>query len=326
MTVLLISLFVAVYQANQSQNIRSRAAGDCSITSVQLQTSALEQDLFNRINQYRAAKGLGQLTWDQSLNQEASWMTHDMISRGSVQKIDSLGRSMDLRFGDCGVRNTNNYNEIIINGAPAADEIIAGLQIDPPDNAILTNASYTLAAVAVETDASGQSAYWTIAFAGNPNNSLTPMLGNGSNPGITGVPSPQCLGNVCPTGVATQAPDNFPVTPTPTSVLAPTVFLTQRPTPTDVPGGDGPGNGGGTPAPGLSGTIDPNNPNPGGGTISTTPGAGEPGGPDDPNNPGNPGDPGNGGLPPINGEGGFIGFLLALFAMLLRLFLSMFGR
>ncbi len=323
MTVLVLSLFFVLYQANQSQNLRTKAAGDCSVTSVQLQTSSLEQDLFNRINQYRAGKGLDPLTWDQSLNQEASWMTRDMITRGSVQKIDSLGRSMDIRFGDCGVRNTNNYNEIIINGAPAADEILAGLQIDPPDNAILTNASYTIGAISVETDSSGQSAYWTIAVAGNANSSLTPILSGSSNPGVTsGVPSPQCLGSVCPTAVATQAPDNFPVTPTPTSVLAPTVFLTQAPTPTDVPGGDGPGTGGGTPSPGLSGTIDPNDPNPGGGTISTTPGD-----PNDPNNPGNPDDPDNGGgLPPIDGEGGFIGFLLALFALLLRFFLSMFGR
>jgi uncharacterized protein YkwD len=300
MAVLTLTLGLVLFQVQQRQDPRTRAQlSNCTVTAAQLQTSSQEQALFDQINAYRQQQGRDPLVWEQNLNRAAAWMSKDMITSGNVSHMDSLGRTEEQRFPACGVGNTGNFGEAVISGAAQADEILGGWKIDPPDNAVLLDPSLSEGAVAMEVDATGEAAYWTFTASGPPSFNVTPTSGPPptnipivtEGPQMTTVPSPACLGGVCPT--------------LPGSTTAPTQTV-----PTTNPGGGGGGGGGGTVAPTQpgGGIVDPSgNPlNPSGNPLNPS---------------GTPGGGGGGG-----DQGGLIGWFLALLALIIKFFLSLVGR
>jgi uncharacterized protein YkwD len=294
MAVLLLALGIIVFQVQQNQELRGRTqTTNCNVTAAQLQISSQEQALFDQINAYRQQNGKDVLTWDQNLNRSASWMSRDMFTSGNVSHMDSLGRTEEQRFPACGVSNTQNYGETVISGAPQADEILGGWKIDPPDNAVLLNGSFSSGAVAMELNATGEAAYWTFNASGPPLSGLTPTSGPPptnipivtEGPPVTSVPSPVCLGGVCPT-----VPGGNPGMTTAPSQAAPTIN----------PGGGG----GGSPA--IS--VEPTDPAGGGNPVNPS------------------GTPGGGGNPGGGNQGGIIGLFLAFLALIIQFFLSLFGK
>ncbi len=303
MAVLLLTLTLAVFQLQQVQDPRSRAAAlDCTVTSPQMLITAQERALFDKINEYRVQQGRDKLVWQNNMNQAATWLGLDMVRTGVVSHIDSLGRLPDARFPDCGATYTRNYGEIVSVGSPNADQILAVWKSNPADNAALLNATYEQAAVAAQVN--GTTAYWVYTALGQPqptNAGQPPVATATRMPIVTEgpldptVPSPVCLGG-CPTLVPPvegggNPPGQGPVA---TTVPAPTTA------------GQQPEN------PGIEPTVDPANPTPIGGVPpgENPPGATEPGT--------TPPDGGN--------QGGIIGLFLSLLALIIGFFLSLFGR
>jgi uncharacterized protein YkwD len=195
---LVVAIGITVDQAVTSQNNRSLAAGDCTVTSAQMAIKTSEQTLFDNINNYRVQKGLNKLTWNEPLKRAAAWMSHDMFTTKSVTPADSLGRTPALRFIDCGVPSQSQIGESIINGADSAGEIFSGLKIDPQDSDIMLNPNFTLGAVAEEVDTTAGSGFWTFTAASSATGGVNPTTMQPSTVPSTTVPSPACLGGTCP--------------------------------------------------------------------------------------------------------------------------------
>lgn len=307
MTLLLLGLGLVLFQVQQSQEIRSRAAGDCEVNTAMLETTSQEQRMMTLINEYRTMQGRVPLSWDPNLNRPAAWMAKDMIVTKRINHTDTFGRTPEQRLIVCQVNTTGNFAENVNIGSAQADETFLYWQTLPTERTNMLNPLFASAAVALEVDANGQG-YWVFLaqgpYVGNatgvpsPAPTDIPIVPEVPNP--SAVPSPNCLGQ-CPT-----MPANITLVPTQGANPTPTLFVTPgNPEPT-VPGGGNPT---------LTGTVaptqDPNNP-------------GNPGDPGDPDNPGNPGNPGEG--PGKGNQGGIIGLFLAFLALIIQFFLSLIGR
>jgi len=162
MLFLLGTVVLLVNQTSVQQNKNSLASGgDCTVTTAQMQTKPQEQSLFDAINTYRVSKGLAKLTWSTALKKPAEWLSADMLKFKNLNHTDSLGRIPSARLVDCGYTN-QNYGENIALGPPSAQETLTAWENSPPHNAIMLGPTYTHGAVAMETDTTGQIAYWTL--------------------------------------------------------------------------------------------------------------------------------------------------------------------
>jgi hypothetical protein len=231
-------------------------------------------------------------------------MSKDILTTRNVSHTDSLGRTPDTRLFDCGLPTTNSYGENLENGANDPTQIMYGWKIDTPKNDVLLNTNYTVGAVSVETDPTGEYAFWTFDAAG-PTAAATLPIGQVSPQVSTAptstVPSPACLGGNC----GTLAPTGVTILPT-----------------TTIPMPGGPSNApssGANPSGSVNPSVNPSltvgtstSPLPSGSvSVSTTPGSGT---------------PGADGLPGSSGNQGIIGLLLAFLLLILKFFMSLFGR
>jgi uncharacterized protein YkwD len=221
---LVAAIGLTVDQAVKSQNNRSLAAGDCTVTSTQMAIKPSEQALFDSINTYRVQNGRNRLTWNEPLKRAAAWMSHDMFTTKSVTPADSLGRTPAMRFIDCGVPSQSTIGESIINGADNAGEIFSGLKIDPQDSDVMLNPNFTLGAVAEEVDTTAGSGFWTFTAASSGTGTVIPTTTQPSTAPSTTVPSPACLGGTCPS-VAPTLGNPQPSTIVPTQKKAPSVSV-----------------------------------------------------------------------------------------------------
>jgi uncharacterized protein YkwD len=214
---LLGGLVLTVSQTTQQQNTQTLAAGECNVTEAQLQIKQQEQTLFDLINQYRTDNGKGVLAWNVGFKRPAAWLSKDMLTTRNLSHTDSLGRSPEVRLGDCGMANTAAFGENIAVGAPSARDVLDAWKASPPHNQILLNAAFTQGAVAMETDTTGEVAYWTLdvgnSITSNPTIiTTTPPLS--ANPtAITGNPTSGVTPSQGVTPAVTSRPGNDP-TPT----------------------------------------------------------------------------------------------------------------
>lgn len=172
--ILLGGLLLTLNQSKQQQTSKSLAAGDCAITSQQQVIKQQEQTLFDLINNYRTENGKGTLTWNPGLKIPAAWLSKDMLTSRNLSHTDSLGRTPEMRFPDCGIPTTVAYGENIANGAPSARDIFDAWKASAPHNAIMLNSAFTQGAISMEVDSSGEVAYWTLDVTGSALLSSTP--------------------------------------------------------------------------------------------------------------------------------------------------------
>ncbi len=223
--ILLIGFATSIISLQQTNNIQAKAESptasidqkDCTVPSDQLQISSEEQKLLDEINAYRKQYGISQLVWSDSLVKAASWMSKDMLSRKSLDHIDSLGRSTGIRVTDCGYVNYISLAENIDSGDINSVSVLSAWQHSPPHNTNLLNANYKEAGIALVSDSASNSFYWTLE------------LGSG-----TGTASPAPSWIVTPTLLLLPTPTKI-INPTPTQSLITTITTRVLPSPTPSP-------------------------------------------------------------------------------------------
>lgn len=196
LTVLTLGVAFTVTVSQQQQTTRSQAAGDCTVSSEQMEIKIQEQELLDLVNQYRAENGVGPLTWDSKLKQAAAWLSNDMVTNNHLSHFDSLGRTPDIRLPDCGVNTRFGYGENIASGPPAAPEILNSWKNSPAHNEILLKPDYTRGGIAMEVNTSGTQTFWVMDFGSSQssdpvppgNSSPAPTTSNGQ-PTMTSAPT-----------------------------------------------------------------------------------------------------------------------------------------
>ncbi len=239
---LVVGIVLSLEQLKTRQDERSLAqqARDCIVDAESIKIKDREQRMFDLINAYRVQNGLPALTWTFTLKRAAAWMSKDAIKRGDVSHMDSLGRTPDTRYFDCGVPGTNNYGENITTGAPSADEVFNAWKLSQEHKNVMINPAYTNGAVAAEIAQGGQFTYWVFTTYGPLGGNLTPTLGPTSpaSPGSPGSPSStvQPTMRISPTITASPSRVISPtITISPTRVISPTISRTLTGTVTPSP-------------------------------------------------------------------------------------------
>lgn len=292
MTVLVISLFLIIFQVQQSQDMRGRTqVANCTVSSADMTLDSEEEIMLSMINQFRAQQGAPTLQTSPTLMRAASWLSNDMATTQKISHIDSLNRDYFVRWVQCGHPSNAGGEENVYGGNPSAQAAFEWWKNSTQGHKeAMLNPNYRYAGVA------RKGSYWTFAASGtsgDPN--VTPAV-------TTVVPSPACLGN-CPGD------------PTP----VPNVDPTDSPSPTTDPNGPTIDPNGPTIDPNVP-TVDPNEP-----TIDPNQNPVDPGttpGIDGTITPQNP----NGGNPDGGNRQGFLGLLLAFLMLIIQFFASLFGR
>lgn len=205
---LLGGLVLVLEQTNQRQNTDLLAAGDCTVSSSQMQIKQQEETMYGLINLYREQNGKTPLAWNQEFKRPAAWMSKDLLTTKNLSHTDSLGRTPDVRIRECNAPATTSFGENIAAGAPSAREVLDAWKNSPPHNQILLSTAFNQGAVAMEVDSTGEIAYWVLVVGGPGT----------SNPIITGpiaTPSGNITGTVTPT-LETQPTIKPGKDPTPT--------------------------------------------------------------------------------------------------------------
>lgn len=144
--VLLLGLFLTVYQVSQQQEARSLAqAGliphvNCSMSKDQANLDTAEKKLFSLVNQYRQDNDLKPLVDDEVLNRSASWLAKDMADTNKFSHTDSLGRNPAKRVIDCGFYGEENQVlENIADGQTTPEDVFEGWKKSKDHNDAMLN-------------------------------------------------------------------------------------------------------------------------------------------------------------------------------------------
>jgi uncharacterized protein YkwD len=134
----------------------------------------LASQIVSLINQYRASKGLSQLTISSTLTASSVWKSLHMAGYGYFAHDDPappVSRSAFQRAKDCGFSGTS-WGENIAAGYSTAQSAVNGWLNSPGHKANIETAGFKTTGVGVATNSSGQ-LYWTQSF-GNDTTGGTP--------------------------------------------------------------------------------------------------------------------------------------------------------
>lgn len=140
------------------------ALTNCSVSADDQAVDGEEQDLLNRINQYRAQNGKAALTMDTAPTRSAAWMSRDMAAHNqfSSNHVDSLGRGVGARLTQCDVPYTRAGENLAAGNADAA-ATFEQWRTSPSHNSAMLDAGFTRAGVARATQpGSTYGWYWTM--------------------------------------------------------------------------------------------------------------------------------------------------------------------
>lgn len=153
-SVLLVGLFLTVWQVSQQQESRSRAqAGlipheNCSASKDQVALDADERRLFSLVNQYRQDNGLEPLIDDEPLDRAAAWLASDMVDSNKFSHTDSLGRDAGKRVVDCGFYGEENQVlENIAKGQTTPEDVFNGWKKSATHNETMLNENMIYAGI-----------------------------------------------------------------------------------------------------------------------------------------------------------------------------------
>ena len=193
----------------------ARALTNCDTTEAGI--TAPEQTMLGLINDARAAAGLGALRLSPNLDRAAAWKSADSSASGpGFDHTDSLGRSINTRFPDCGYSITGVYSGENVAYGSTSPSTIFGMWMDSAGHkANILNSRYTVIGIGMHNGA------WTTDFGSRDDSgdiALPP-------------PSPSATPTIATPAPATASPT--PATTTPTA--SPTPSATPSPTPTATP-------------------------------------------------------------------------------------------
>lgn len=135
-----------------------------------------EQAFLIRINQYRAAAGLGTLVLNTKLTNAAEWMSADMAAKNYMSHTDSLGRDPGRRIAAFGYTYNTWWGENIAGGYATADAVFTAWKNSSGHNANMLGANYKVIGIARAYGAGSRYGwYWTTDFGGY-NDEAAPAL------------------------------------------------------------------------------------------------------------------------------------------------------
>jgi uncharacterized protein YkwD len=175
-----------------------------------------EQTFLATINDYRAQNGLGPLSENSTLDNDARWMANDMATHNYFSHEDSLGRDPFARMDDLGYSYNTWRGENLVAGTETAAYSFKMWHESPEHNANMLGSHYTVIGIARAYSATSTFGwYWATEFGGEDNSAPPP-------PAPTAAPEPAAPPQVIEP-VVTPVPVAQPVpsTPEPTATPAP---------------------------------------------------------------------------------------------------------
>jgi uncharacterized protein YkwD len=162
---LTMTIALTVVQSSKRQNLDSSAASeitDCTVSDTLMENDAEEKKVLTLINNYREAKGLDALTFQEDLNRSAAWQSKDMSSRDKLDHTDSTGREFIDRVQDCGFKPFTIAKENIGEGQATADEIFTGWKKSAEHNENMLCEECTQIGLARDRQGTDGTWYWTM--------------------------------------------------------------------------------------------------------------------------------------------------------------------
>ena len=156
LSALLVALLIAAVTLGSAAHPGPAAALD-----------AQEQAFLGLINHYRAANGLGPLSLNDQLNQDAIWMSQDMAGQNYFSHTDSLGRDPFQRMADFGYTYNTWRGENLAAGVETAQAALDLFKGSPEHNSIMLHRNFKVIGIA-RAFAPGTTYgwYWTTEFGG----------------------------------------------------------------------------------------------------------------------------------------------------------------
>jgi uncharacterized protein (TIGR03437 family) len=124
---------------------------------------AEESALLSSINQYRASRGLAQLTASPMLTAAAKWHSADMAARGVLSHVDSQGRAPAARMAAFGYTYQTALGENVAAGNSTASGTLSQWQGSPGHNSVLLYPDFRAVGIG---RAAGGTWFWTADFGG----------------------------------------------------------------------------------------------------------------------------------------------------------------
>jgi uncharacterized protein YkwD len=167
-----------------------------------------EQTFLATINAYRAQDGLGPLSENSTLDNDARWMANDMATHNYFSHQDSLGRDPFARMDDLGYGYNTWRGENLVAGTETAAYSFKMWHESPEHNANMLGSHYAVIGIARAYSATSTFGwYWATEFGGEDDSAPPP-------PAPTAAPEPAAPPHVVEP-VITQVPS--PPTPEPTA-------------------------------------------------------------------------------------------------------------
>lgn len=141
---------------------------NCDVDAAALALRGEESVVLDQLNKLRSEAGVKPVTHSEALARPAEWASNDSAKRGTspANHVDTLGRDIKSRFGQCGVPAAAKIAEINFYGTnvePA--DAIRFWANSPGHRAIIVDGQLTQVGVAVIY--SGDRRHWTVTWAAN---------------------------------------------------------------------------------------------------------------------------------------------------------------
>ena len=185
-----------------------------------------EQAFLATINDYRAQNGLGQLSENSTLDNDARWMANDMATHNYFSHQDSLGRDPFTRMDALGYGYNTWRGENLVAGTETAAYSFKMWHESPEHNANMLGSHYTVIGISrAYTATSTYGWYWATEFGGEDDSAPPP-------PAPTAAPAPTAPPQAVAPAITPVPPAITPVPPAITPVPPPP---TTEPTATPAP-------------------------------------------------------------------------------------------
>lgn len=150
------------------------ALTNCTVSAAEQALDAEEQRMLVLVNDYRASRGLGRLTYSPDVTRAAAWFSRHMADTNTfpANHVDGFGRDIPTRLTQCDVRHVR-WAENIAALPPTAQEVFDLWRNSPPHNTNLLEPNVTLTGIARAFRAGTRYGwYWTMDYTTPPSTSI----------------------------------------------------------------------------------------------------------------------------------------------------------
>ena len=125
-----------------------------------------EKELVRLLGEYRATRYLGPIRPSIALTKSSDFLSRDLATRNTVSKIDSIGRSIEMRARAFGYQPTTTFEGVVAAGNLTAQQVLNVWKASPQDNDVLLTPDWKVAGIARTLNASTGRWHWVVEFAG----------------------------------------------------------------------------------------------------------------------------------------------------------------